>query len=176
MTQILSLASYLFFFEGKIETIHEVRVDSPDETSGLCSILEIVFAPALPLPAAFSTENPYHLRADTDAAMLQIPITNGILYHFFDNYKDYYYLPLEDQAVHKSVAAYVDPTYRQKAKASNCYIKKSGAFLPQPQTVIRPAFFTSFEDKTPYFLCSDEFCSDTEHVKTYLQSLLRTFL
>ena len=43
------------------------------------------------------------------------------LKYFFPDYKNYYYLPLEDQAVHKSVGAFVDPEHRQKAKAANCY-------------------------------------------------------
>ena len=43
-----------------------------------------------------------------------------------------YYLPKEDMAVHKSVGCFVEPAYRQKATAANCYIKKDGRFLPLP--------------------------------------------
>ncbi len=64
---------------------------------------------------------------------LEIPLYRGTLYHFYENYKDYFYLPEEDMAVHKSVGIYVDKSHRQQAKASNCYTKKSGLFLPLPK-------------------------------------------
>ena len=40
------------------------------------------------------------------------------------------YLPKGDMAVHKSVGCFVEPAYRQKATAANCYIKKDARFLP----------------------------------------------
>ncbi len=64
---------------------------------------------------------------------LSIPLYQGTLYHYYKDYKNYYYLPDEDTAVHKSVGIYVDPAHRKKASASNCYTKKSGLFLPLPQ-------------------------------------------
>ena len=62
---------------------------------------------------------------------LDIPCITCELKYFYPNYKDYYYLPMEDTALHKSVAGFVDKKHRQKAKASNCYSKKTGVFLPQ---------------------------------------------
>ena len=63
---------------------------------------------------------------------IEVPLWEGTLYHFFADYKNYYYLPKEDMAVHKSVGCFVEPAYRQKATAANCYIKKAGRFLPLP--------------------------------------------
>ncbi len=63
---------------------------------------------------------------------IEVPLWEGTLYHFFADYKNYYYLPKEDMAVHKSVGCFVEPAYRQKATAANCYIKKDGRFLPLP--------------------------------------------
>ena len=60
------------------------------------------------------------------------------LKYFFPDYKNYYYLPLEDQAVHKSVGAFVDPEHRQKAKAANCYQRRTGTFLPQQKEFFTP--------------------------------------
>lgn len=51
------------------------------------------------------------------------------LYHFFPDYKNYYYLPDEDMAIHKSVGTYVDAAHRKQATASTCYVKKEGTFL-----------------------------------------------
>ncbi len=63
---------------------------------------------------------------------IKVPIVFATLKYFFKNYKDYYYLPNEDVAIHKSVGTFVDKEFRENAKASNCYIKKEGEFIPLP--------------------------------------------
>lgn len=83
--------------------------------------------------------------------ILQVPLYQGILKHFYSNYKDYYYLPLEDTAIHKSVGAYVDSHYRRQAKASNCYQKKEGLFLPQFSDFHTPAFRQEYGNTLSYF-------------------------
>ena len=64
---------------------------------------------------------------------ITVPLFKGTLCHFYSDYKNYYYLPIEDMAVHKSVGIYVDASRREKATAANCYTKKTGAFFPLPQ-------------------------------------------
>jgi len=78
---------------------------------------------------------------------IEVPLFNGTLYHFFDDYKNYYYLPDEDMAVHKSVGIYVDASHRQKATASNCYVKKTGIFLPLPKKLKWNQFSLFKKDK-----------------------------
>ncbi len=77
------------------------------------------------------------------------------LKYFFPDYKNYYYLPLEDQAVHKSVGAFVDPEHRQKAKAANCYQRRTGTFLPQQKEFFTPAFREVFKSRPYYFEWSE---------------------
>jgi hypothetical protein len=60
---------------------------------------------------------------------------HATLKYFYPDYKNYYYLPNEDYAIHKSVGQYVDKEHRQTAKASNCYIKKEGIFIPLPSHI-----------------------------------------
>ncbi len=62
--------------------------------------------------------------------MLLLPVYSGELKYFYPNPADYYYLPTEDCAMHKSVASFVEKEYRKKATAATCYTKKTGAFLP----------------------------------------------
>ena len=52
-------------------------------------------------------------------ASFTFPLYCGTLKFFFPDYKNYYYLPAEDTAVHKSVAEFVDQEYRKKATAAN---------------------------------------------------------
>ena len=61
-------------------------------------------------------------------------------YYYFPNYKDYYYLPLEDTAVHKSLASRVEKAYRKPATRETARQAKSGSFLPQLTERIGPVF------------------------------------
>lgn len=75
-------------------------------------------------------KNLYDLFINDKTLTLSFPIFSGELKMFFEDYHNYYYLPLEDRAIHKSVGQFVDREYRTKAKKSNCYIKKRGIFIP----------------------------------------------
>lgn len=82
----------------------------------------------------------------------------GEMKHFFDNYKDYYYLPKEDTAMHRSVAVFVDKAYRKPATAENCYIKKAGEFIPDFGLDCfnsLPKFKNSFPEKNQYIDLND---------------------
>ncbi len=61
---------------------------------------------------------------------LSVPVCSKEVKYFYPNYKDYYYLPSEDCAMHKSVAEYVEKEYRKKATKETCYTKKQGDFIP----------------------------------------------
>jgi hypothetical protein len=176
MTQLLSLSSYLMLFDGKFSAMQQMYPVNTAPGSAETAFAEFVLTLSAPIPAAFTVDTPYLLSAKGTTAVLHIPLAIGTFYHFFKNYKDYYYLPLEDQAIHKSVAAYMDPAYRQKAKPSNCYIKKSGAFLPQPQEIFTPAFSSSYEDHMCYFSYSEDILEHRETLNTYLSCILQTFL
>ncbi len=93
----------------------------------------------LPVPVSFGNDL-IKVTAEGTRAFMTILIYEGELKYFYDNYKDYYYLPAEDSVVHKSIAEYVDRNYRVKAKPDNCYIKKQGIFAPQYEPVITPCF------------------------------------
>ena len=73
---------------------------------------------------------PASLTLDRTECRLTLPLYQGCLKYFYANTKDYYYLPKEDMAVHKSIAEFVEKEYRQKATAANCYTKAEGTFLP----------------------------------------------
>ncbi len=168
MTKILGISAYIPLLYGDFDSLRSVRY--------IPATLLASLTLAKPIPAAFSIHNgPYHLHAEGCRATLQIELYEGTLCHFFPNYKEYYYLPLEDQAIHKSVATYVDKEYRVPAKACNCYIKKSGQFLPQPEEVILPAFKRSFDDSELYFSYSDEFISSPEKLNDYISAVLCSF-
>lgn len=90
---------------------------------------------------------------------IETPLYHGTLYHFYKDYKNYFYLPDEDMAVHKSVGMYVDSAHRKKATASNCYTKKTGVFLPLPKKLSFPdipLFQKTRRDSISYLYIKDD--------------------
>ena len=115
--------------------------------------------------------NNFHFTACKNTAIIDVRIYNGELKYFYPNYKDYYYLPDEDKSIHKSVAFYVDKNFRTKAKAANCYGRKTGMFLPQYEEIITPYFKIDYYDKITYFELSDENINDDVKIKEYCRML-----
>lgn len=177
MTHLLWLASFLMLFRG---AIGQIRAEAPALPSSSLENTEILwklsFTLDSPLPVPLSFEKPYHLSVCKNEGTLTIPSYFGELFYFFPDYKNYYYLPLENQAIHKSVAAYVDKEYRLPAKPDTCYTRKTGLFLPQPKELISPVFRRSFHSKNLYFLWSDDLCQKEELLHSYLCAILASFL
>jgi uncharacterized protein YprB with RNaseH-like and TPR domain len=113
-----------------------------------------------------------HLTAFDRTATLAIHVFEGELKYFYDNYKDYYYLPQEDSAIHKSLAHFVDKEYRVKAKPSNCYIKKQGIFAPQYAMVITPCFKMEYQDKLSFLEIHTDFLLQEENLEQYVSHIL----
>lgn len=108
MVQILSLYGLADLFSGNF-TISGITLSPPSLILSLS--LEVpVFLPFTRKSGVFS------VTADQKLARLEIQGQQRELKFFFPNYKDYYYLPLEDTAIHKSVGAYVDAEHREKPK------------------------------------------------------------
>lgn len=127
---------------------------------------------SIPLAEQTDESLSLHVRANDSTGVVTIPLFSGERKYFFDNYKDYYYLPVEDTAVHKSIGEYVDKDYRQNAKPATCYVKKEGVFLPQKFKAFTPCFYENYKDKVSWFELTEEFLEDAEKLKTYLQSLI----
>lgn len=108
--------------------------------------------------------------------LLTVTLTAGTMKHFFRDYKNYYYLPEEDQAIHKDIAVYTDPDHREKAKPATCYQKKEGIFCPELSEQIEPVFYTDYRSWPPYFMPEESFLSDGEAVAGYLSEILSLFL
>ncbi len=143
------------------------------KTQVLGQTLHISFQTAASLP--FKIE--YHhellsLVADQNQASLTISIYEGELKYFYDNYRDYYYLPAEDSAIHKSLASYVDKEHRKKATPSNCYTRKTGTFAPQFDPVITPYLKEHHQDKLSYVEIHMDYLLKEDHLERYVAHIL----
>lgn len=174
MTKLLSLLSYRDFLTQPASVSHAClqscrRYHSDIEESELL----LTLLTPIPFPQKFLFQSDLcSLRCQGDSAKLLIPVFTGELKFYYDNCKDYYYLPDEDLAIHKSVAAFVDTAHRKKATAATCYTRKSGRFLPQTKQLYTPVFYNGKKSSLPYFALTEEFLSDTNALNAYADLLL----
>lgn len=132
--------------------------------------LKLTTADACPANLEVSADY-YSLAIRGNEVFITLQGLEGCFRHYYPNYKDYFYLPLEDTAIHKSVGIYVDPSCRQKAKADTCYTKKEGLFFFQPS----PAFLPEFRQdsrKGPSFFSHEELERQPELLAAYAGELI----
>ena len=118
-------------------------------------LMKIRFTCPFPKSISINANGSYFCGENTEG-FLKVPLSVCEMKYFYSNYSDYYYLPKEDTALHKSVSSFVDKQYREQAKASNCYTKKEGRYLPQWDTLFTPVFKKTFKDKQLYFELTEE--------------------
>ena len=109
-------------------------------------------------------------------ATINVPIYTEELKFFFDNYKEYYYLPAEDMAVHKSVANYVDKNYREPAKRETCYLRKQGYFISQLDDGIMSGYKRDYTEKESFIELTDSFLQDLDLLHAYARHIIRLAL
>ena len=146
------------------------RILQAEVDGGLLHI-RLQIAADLPVPVSYGNDL-VHLAASGDTATLSVHIYEGELKYFYENYKDYYYLPAEDYAIHKSVAGFVDKDYRVKAKPATCYTRKQGIFAPQYEPLISPYFKLNHQDKLSFLEIHTDFLLQEEKLEQYAAHLL----
>lgn len=174
MPVILPILNYPDFLEHPFELTGHRIVEETDCFGTPRSLLELSCESAYQIPVAFDTiQPPVTCLAEGRRLTLTIDLYEGTLKHFYPNYKDYYYLPYEDTAVHKSIGEYVDRNARIKATAKTCYTKKEGCFLPQFEPLWEPVMKAEPKDKISYAALTDVCLQDPSCFQSYLAQLLR---
>lgn len=136
----------------------------------------------LPLRYAVSREG-IQFECYKTSGSLRIPLVYSELRYYIENWKDYYYLPVEDTVIHKSVAAYVDSAYKVKADKKNCYLKKTAAFLPLPFSPEKhpeawysklqlKLYRASFDDKNYFIEWNEAVRNSTDFFTCYIHQFL----
>ncbi|MBQ5932447.1 MAG: ribonuclease H-like domain-containing protein [Lachnospiraceae bacterium] len=118
--------------------------------------------------------------ADDFELTVPISIETVSLKQFYPNYKDYYYFPAEDMAVHKSIAEFAASGSKKKATAKTAYRNVSGRFIPVPGAYARSesnkdaSFYKAEFDSDDYYIPVDELLSlkDNEKIKELAYYLL----
>lgn len=175
MPGLLPILAYQRFLNGDF-TVVSLKASEYCAMDGSKNNKELFFTLSLscPIPASvsFSYED-YYLSVRENTACLRVKLFEGELRFFFENPKDYYYLPNEDLAVHKSIASYVDKEHRRQATAANCYTKKNAIFVPQCQDIVTPAFLKQPKDKSSFFELTEDFITSADVQYRYIAHILK---
>lgn len=177
MLDVLPVLSYHEILNGaySIESIEKNSYTTYEGETGLEMIITLKNKYTVPKRVSYQFKHCY-ISMNKDVTRIRIPIFEGELKYFYSNYKDYYYLPVEDMAIHQSVASFVDKQYREKAKASNCYSRKTSMFLPQYDTIMNPVFKKEYKDKCSFFELTEDFKSSDVMIRRYVDHILTNAL
>lgn len=173
MLQLLPILTYsdLFMAPFRVVKVQANHFTNEDQTDGDEILMKLRFQSAFPKPISMHKAG-CHFSAQDKEGFLKVPLYKGELKYFYANYKDYYYLPEEDIALHKAVAGFVDKNHRKQAKASNCYTRKESAYLPQWDILFTPIFKQSYEDTLCYFELTEEMKKQPEIFRQYALHIL----
>lgn len=183
LSQLPSLLPYCIFSELPFEDAKQTPQDGIiTYTATLPYELPKPLRKILPLPEIPSScrtsdsvvdasENLYaDLLLSGRTVRLRVPVYEMAPYYFFEDYKNYYYLPVEDKAIHKSLATFVSKEFRKPATRETARQQKSGSFLPQVTEQIGPPFRFRHADE----LCFFEQCDlDAENIRDYILNWFR---
>ncbi len=163
MPLILPILNYPDFFEHpfllKNETVLDDRV-----------ILQLENPVFLPVSCTCRTELG-SFSADGQKAVLEIPLYRGVLKHFYENYKDYYYLIYEDTAVHKSIGEFVREIRTEKGNGKNLLYKERGLVFPLADVWDRPMFQEEYHGKLLFGEYTDGIFECPEFLEKYIKKI-----
>ena len=177
MVNLLPVLSYSDIINNTIKADRAIKNNYTDYNGEEKDeiIIEFTFDNPVPVPVSYGSPECY-LMLGGNRGKIRIPIIKGELKYFYPDFSDYYYLPEEDTAIHKSVATYVDRAHREQATAENCYVKHKGLFLPEWVDIITPAFKENYNDKLMYFELTDELKQNPEAFTVYARHLIEMIL
>jgi len=172
MLDLMPVLSYLHILNGAYRIIETeiAPFTAYDGTSGEEMIITLENDYFVPKRVSYQYKE-FYFTMHKNTTRIRIPLFEGELKYFYENYKDYFYLPQEDMAIHKSVATFVDKQYRERARAANCYTRKTGVFLPQHSTIMNPTFKKEHKDKISYFELTNDFGSSDVMLRRYVNHI-----
>lgn len=177
MLSLLPLISYYAVIMNSY-TVDSAVIDKDTDSDGNASlrlIAECSLPVCVPVDRHICLDN-IHILIKNCTLTLVIPATSDTMKYFFKDYKNYYYLPSEDEAVHKSIAQYVDSNNRVKCSASNCYTRKSGIFLPLYDNCAFNVFKKDYSEPLNYCNADDVLLKGSDNTKIYINSVINHIL
>ncbi len=173
MIRILPMLSYSDLTNGKLR-VCKVHADTYTDYNGQPQseiIMNLKLETPIPKPIAAFAHGCY-IKADGEDAIMKVPLYTEEMKYFYAGYEDYYYLPEEDTALHKSVATFVDKDHRTQATAATCYTRKQSSYLPQWDTVFEPLFRREYRSTDLFFELTDDMKRDRNAFNKYASHII----
>lgn len=173
MLKILPILSYsdVFAHLFKVSRVQANHYEDPDHSEHDELLMKLRFPVAFPKPLSLRG-NGCIFSGEGHEGFLKIPLYKEEMKFFYADYKNYYYLPEEDTAIHKAIAFCVDKEHRRQAKASDCYTRKEGAYLPEWDIIFEPIFKRDYQDPVCYFELTDDMKTNPEIFRKYAVHIL----
>ena len=173
MFSLTGILSYRQLREGQFQISDSIR-----ETEGGKEYLNLKIIPAFDFPQSIhriAEDSSFLL--NRSAGLIRLPLRHGTLKHFFPDPENYYYLPTEDTAIHKSVGEFVDPSHRKKATKKNCYIKKDCDYVETPSKTAGGFLKKEYNEKTAYLEIPNSSCAGhADACREFLQLYFAQFI
>ncbi len=146
MFSLTGILAYRQLGDGRFCITDLIREKENDQ-----NYLNIKIVPEYEFPCSIhrQTEDAF-LALGQKTAMVRFPLRHGVLKHYFSDLENYYYLPDEDTAIHKSIGEFVDPSHRKKATKKNCYIKKECDYITIPGKSADSYLKREYNEKNTY--------------------------
>ncbi len=178
LPNVLPILNYIYALKGdfclKSHEIVDLRMSQNKVLSLLYDCMQPDTDTTIKVPHSVDIEiDGWTLNMEESSINLCTDLYSGELKYFYPDYKDYYYLPFEDKAIHKSVAEFVDPKFRKKATAKTCYQKLNGIFVPEVDPVFSPTLSKEYKDKIFYAKYEDNMFDDQKASASYLASVIK---
>ena len=173
MLEILPILAYHDLFNGEIKA-RKVQANYFTDIRGKNKnmlYMKLKLPTELPMTFSFNS-NKCYFKYENGEGYLAIPIYEEEMKYFYANYREYYYLPAEDMALHKTIATYTAKDFREQATASTCYTRKTSTFLPQWDVFTKPFFKRDYDSKELFFEVTDDLKRDRKFFSEYASHVL----
>ena len=173
MLKIVSILSYSDLFNRPVK-VHKVQANHYKDYQGRKKqelIIHMKLPCSVPVPLSLHAFDCY-FKCQESKGILRVPVYTEELKYFYTDYKNYYYLPKEDVAMHKSVASFVDKAHRVQATAATCYTRKHSSYLPQWDYLFEPFFKREYKSPLLFFELTDDFKTNREAFALYASHIL----
>lgn len=168
MTAIVPLLSFHSLKEGNFSIKSVLPIEDP--VHGFSLKISVTLPYVLPLPVSFKNAYGAFSAKEKECHFLIFGIKTT-LKHYFPDYKNYDYLTFEERIIHKSLSSYVERSHRRSAKPEECYVSKTGFFLPQKKCFFEPSFQDQYHASVFFFEYREDLLSNTDLLLTYIQNL-----
>lgn len=174
MIHIMKLLAYSDIISSpqKVVKARTQHCCSYNGDSGTELIMKLRFR--MKLPEEISTsQNGCYFKGSGDEGYIKVPLFSGELKYFYANYKDYYYIPKADNAMHKSVSSFIDSSKRRQASASDCYTRKSALFMPVWNAFEGPFFRSEYKSHDNFIELTAKRKTDRVFFSNYALEVLK---